>query len=70
MLQVGRLAEFPKGCLVAQFLGKGYDDAIKNANDWAIQQNTKLIFYYQQLLVTKFHSILVCYQRGDENELS
>ena len=31
MNKVERLAEFPKNCLVAQFLGKGYDDAVHNA---------------------------------------
>lgn len=65
MDKVGRIAHFPKTCFIAQFLGKGYDDAVRQAEEW--QKNTGNIChsYYEQVLVTKYHSILVAYTKKE-----
>lgn len=57
--KVERLAEFPKNANVGQFLGKGYEDAVKNANDWAERTGNKCHKYFEQKLITKWHSIIV-----------
>lgn len=70
MKRVERLAEFPKNCTVAQFLGKGYDDAVKNAEAWAVNSGTTLHGYFEQKLITKWHSIIVHYSRPLKDEQS
>ena len=68
--KVERIAEFPKGCNIAQFLGKGYDDAIKEANAWQSRTGHNCLKYYEQKLVTRWHSIIVYYERKEnKNEL-
>lgn len=69
--RVERLAEFPKGCLVAQFLGKGFDEAVGEANDWGARTGNTCHKYFEQKLITKYHSIIVYYTRKEiENALS
>ena len=59
--KVERLAEFPKNCLVAQFLGKGYEDAVSNAVAWQTRTGNTCHAYFEQKLITKWHSIIVHY---------
>lgn len=61
MNKVERLAEFPKNCLVAQFLGKGYDDAAHNAEEWQKNTGNTCHSYFEQKLITKWYSIIVHY---------
>ena len=59
--RVERLAEFPKNCYVMQFLGKGYDGAVLEANSWQSRTGNICRKYFEQKLITKWHSIIVYY---------
>lgn len=63
--RVERLAEFPKGCHVAQFLGKGFDGAVSEANAWETRTGNTCHKYFEQKLITKYHSIIVYYTRKE-----
>jgi len=56
MTHVGRIADFPKNCHVAQFFGKTYEDAIANAD-----KSGEFVSYYSQIMCGKSKSILVSY---------
>lgn len=61
MRKVEHLSEFPHNCLIAQFLGKGYEDAVRNAEEWQKNTGNTCHSYYEQKLITKWHSIIVHY---------
>jgi hypothetical protein len=63
MTKVEHISQFPKGSYVAQFFGKNYDDAIKNAGNFGE-------YYYCQIHCGKSKSILVSYNKENENEIS
>lgn len=65
MNKVERLAEFPKGCFVAQFLGKGFEDAVRVANEWQGRTGNTCHLYFEQKLITKWHSIIVYYTKKE-----
>jgi hypothetical protein len=54
MTKVEHISQFPKGCYVAQFFGKDYADAVKNAGNFGE-------YYYEQIHCGKSKSILVSY---------
>lgn len=71
MNRVEHLAEFPKNCLVAQFLGKGYDDAVHIAEEWQKTTGNTCHSYFEQKLITKWHSIIVHYTlKENKDEVS
>lgn len=63
--EVNRLADFPKGSYVAQFLGKSYEEALEKAYQWQIDTGNNCLKYFKQKLITKYYSILVCYERKE-----
>lgn len=63
MKKVAHISDFPKGSYTTNFLGKGYDDAIKQAKDWQERTGNRIHSYYEQKLITKTHSILVSFER-------
>lgn len=65
--KVSRLAEFPRGSHIAQFLGKGFPDAVTQANAWQSRTGNVCHKYFEQKLITKWHSILVYYTSKYEN---
>jgi len=67
--KVSRIADFPAGCLVAQFLGKEYSGAVEEANAWSKRTGNPCHKYYEQKLITKFHSIIVYYTRKENEQL-
>jgi hypothetical protein len=67
MDKVGHLSEFPKGCLIAQFQGRDYEEAVESAE----KSSLAVISYYEQKSYgkSKLKTILVSYKQ-EENELS
>lgn len=65
IIEVFTLRDFPRHCLIAQFLGKNFDEAIGEAEAWAKVTGYPCPLYFKQGLITKTVSILVSYSRPD-----
>ncbi len=63
MQKVEHISDFPKGSYVQQFFGKSYDDAVSNAN-----KAGNFLKYYEQIHYGKSKSILVSYNKENEDE--
>jgi len=72
MKQVNRPADFPKENFINSFLGKEFEDAKKEAQEWEERTGNKITHYYEQIPLaktSKTKSILVSYKRKEiENE--
>lgn len=62
MNKVERIKDLPKEAYIAQFFGKDYAEAVKEANK---TKNVTLLAYYEQLHVGKSMSILVAYKNKE-----
>lgn len=65
MQKISRIADFSKDHLIGNFLGKDYEEARKNAEDWSVRTGNKIHSYFEQIFHTKTYSILFSYERGD-----
>ena len=63
MQKVERIKDLPKESYIAQFFGKDYEEAIKEANK---TKNVRLLAYYEQLHVGKSMAILVAYKNEEK----
>lgn len=65
MTKVTSPSQFNSDHRIAYFTGKkSYDDAIKEANEWAERNKVELISYFEQSAFGK--SILVSYRRIEQ----
>lgn len=70
MIEVPKISYFSPDHFIGAFTGKNYEESIQKAKDWALEQfgKVKLISYYKQK--TFGRSILVSYQKENEDEVA